>query len=59
MSNCIRTVLPSMSTDTFQGVAFPGDVNTTDDAVSEHGFKRISEIAGFSYGLELRNKRCH
>ena len=25
-------------------------VNPADDAVSEHGFKRISEIAGFSYG---------
>ena len=26
VSNCIRTVIPSMSTKTFQGVAFPGDV---------------------------------
>ena len=29
MSNCINTVLPSMSTDTFQGVVFPGDVMFT------------------------------
>ena len=52
VSNCISTVLPPMSTDTFQGVAFPGDVmfNSWYSSIASSS-TLLTGLCGFSVGL--------